>query len=120
MVNEACVRMGIPYTGAGFFGQGSTVGPTVIPGVSACLSCNYIDDGTRVDRETFGSIAPVISSTAGLLVNEVITCLAGLGTVKSINRLIWIDAPELDFRFQEIKRDENCSVCGTAIPKRLA
>jgi molybdopterin/thiamine biosynthesis adenylyltransferase len=119
MVNEACVRMRIPYTGAGFFGQGSTVGPTVIPGVSSCLACHNSDDGVRVDRGTFGSIAPVISSTAGFLANEVVTCLGGIGTAKSINRLIWIDAPELNFRFQDLEHDENCSVCGTVALKRL-
>jgi hypothetical protein len=61
----------------------------------------------------------VISSTAGFLANEVVTCLGGIGTAKSINRLIWIDAPELNFRFQDLEHDENCSVCGTVALKRL-
>jgi molybdopterin/thiamine biosynthesis adenylyltransferase len=119
LVNKACVRMRIPYTGAGFFSQGSTLGPTVIPGVSSCLACHYIDEGVRVDIDTFGSIAPQISATSGLLANEVVTCLGGLGTAKSINRLIWIDFPELNMRFQELQRDENCSVCGKVASERL-
>jgi molybdopterin/thiamine biosynthesis adenylyltransferase/Zn-dependent protease len=119
LVNEACVRLKIPYTGAGFFAQGTVMGPTVIPGVSSCFACNSSGD-LSFDRGNFGTIAPLVTATAGLLSNEVVICLGGIGTAKSINNLVWTDAPELNVRFQEVKRNENCPICGTIAMKRIA
>jgi molybdopterin/thiamine biosynthesis adenylyltransferase/Zn-dependent protease len=111
-VNEACIRLGIPYSGGGFFPQGTIVGPTVIPWESSCIACNAPAVAPRVDRGTGGTLAPLVFATAGLLANEVITYLGRLGTPQTVNRVLAISAPTLAFNFSDVPRNDNCSVCG--------
>lgn len=117
-VNEVCVRLGIPYSGAGFFPQGTVVGPTVIPGESSCLACNFEPIQRRFDRGTGGTLAPLVFSTAGLLANEVVTYLGGFGTAKTIGRVLAIDAPALNFSYSDIPRNPACAVCGQQEERR--
>lgn len=118
LINEACVRAGIPFSGGGFLAQGTVVGATVIPGESSCLACTPLEF-PEFDRASFGTLGPMVSATAGLLANEVIIHLAKLGRVKSAGRLLYINVPGLDFQFQENPRNENCSVCG-AVQERVS
>jgi molybdopterin/thiamine biosynthesis adenylyltransferase len=111
-VNEACVRLGIPYSGAGFFPQGTIVGPTVVPGESSCLACNAPAVAPRFDRAIGGTLAPLVFTTAGLLAAEVITHLGKLGAVQTLGRMLAINAPSLAFSFREAPRNDNCRVCG--------
>lgn len=119
-VNEACVRSGIPYSGAGFFPQGTICGPTVLPGRSSCLACNAPDVAPRFDRGTGGTLAPLVFTTAGVLSNEVITYLGGLGDVRSVGRMLAINAPSLNFTYQDVPRNEQCSVCGRNAERKTA
>ncbi len=112
LINEVCVRMGIPFTGGGFMAQGTAVGATVIPGETSCLACTPIDL-PQFDRGSFGTLGPMVSATAGLLATEVIIHLAGLGAVKTAGRMLYINVPGLEFRFHENPRNANCSVCGS-------
>jgi molybdopterin/thiamine biosynthesis adenylyltransferase/Zn-dependent protease len=111
-VNEACVRSGIPYSGAGFFPQGTICGPTVLPSQSSCLACNAPAVAPRFDRGTGGTLAPLVFTTAGVLASEVITYLGGLGEVRSVGRMLAINAPSLNFTYQDVPRNANCPVCG--------
>lgn len=111
-VNDACVRKGIPCTGAGFLAQGAIVGPTVIPGVTACLACNQPTQLPRFDRGLGPTIAPIVTIASGILANEAITYLGGLGQVRTTAAMLLIEAPTFNTRFREISRDENCLVCG--------
>ncbi len=110
-VNEACVRSGIPCCGAGFLAQGAVVGPTVVPGVTACMACQ---DARlpRVERGIGGTLSPVVTMAAGFLANEVVTHLAGLGPVRTANHILLLDAPTLSITFQPIPRNHECPVCG--------
>lgn len=111
-VNEACVRRGIPYSGAGFFPQGTVVGPTVVPGESPCLACNAPATAPRFDRGTGGTLAPFVFATSGLLACEVVTYLAKLGPVQTLGKMLAVNAPALNFNFRELTRNVNCPVCG--------
>jgi molybdopterin/thiamine biosynthesis adenylyltransferase/Zn-dependent protease len=111
-LNDACIPLGIPYSGAGFFSQGTVVGPTVIPWESSCVACNAPAVAPRFDRGTGGTLAPLVFTTAGLLANEVITYLGKLGTVQTIGRILSINAPDLGFTFRDVPRNENCPSCG--------
>jgi molybdopterin/thiamine biosynthesis adenylyltransferase/Zn-dependent protease len=111
-VNEACVRSGIPCSGAGFLAQGAIVGPTVVPGVTACLSCNQAAQLPRFDRGLGPTIAPIVTITSGILANEAITYLGGLGQVRTTSTMVLIEAPTFNTLYREISRDENCLVCG--------
>ncbi|HEX3581987.1 MAG TPA: ThiF family adenylyltransferase [Thermoanaerobaculia bacterium] len=118
LINEACVRAGIPFSGGGFLAQGTVVGATVIPGESSCLACTPIEF-PQFDRASFGTLGPMVSATAGLLANEVVIHVAKLGRVKTAGRLLYINTPGLDFQFQENPRNENCSICG-AVQERVS
>jgi molybdopterin/thiamine biosynthesis adenylyltransferase/Zn-dependent protease len=111
-LNDVCVPLGIPYTGAGFFAQGTVVGPTVIPWESSCVSCNAPAAAPRFDRGTGGTLAPVVFTTAGLLANEIITYIGKLGTPQTVGRVLSINAPDLGFTFRDVPRNENCPTCG--------
>lgn len=112
LINEACIRKGIPFSGGGFLAQGTVVGATVIPGQSACLECNPLEF-PKFDRGAFGTLGPMVSATAGLLSNEVVLHLAKLGDVKTAGRLLYINVPSLEFHYQDNPRNEQCTVCGT-------
>ncbi len=120
LVNEACVRMGIPYLGGGFFPQGTVVGPTVIPGESSCLACNQENEAPRIDRGAGGTLAPLVTATASLLSAEVITYLGKLGPVQTMGRMLTIGAPRLDFGFVDVPRNEECPVCGRKAERRAS
>lgn len=110
-VNEACVRKGIPSTGAGFMTQGAVIGPTVIPGESACLACHQ-EQLPWLDRGMGATLAPVVTITAGILANEVITYLGQLGQLRTTTGILFVEAPTLAINHREASRDENCRVCG--------
>jgi molybdopterin/thiamine biosynthesis adenylyltransferase len=111
-VNEACINAGIPYSGAGFFPQGTIVGPTVIPGETACLACNAPATTPRFDRGTGGTLAPLVFTTAGILASETINFLGKLGSVQTAGRMLTINAPALNFTFSDVRRNEQCPLCG--------
>jgi molybdopterin/thiamine biosynthesis adenylyltransferase/Zn-dependent protease len=119
-VNEACVRMGVPYSGAGFFPQGTIVGPTVIPGESPCLACNAPDVQPRFDRGTGGTLAPLVAATAGLLACEVITFIGKLGQVQTIGNMLAINAPALNFSLRGVPLNQSCPVCGQQERERVS
>ncbi len=111
-VNEACVRKGIPSTGAGFMTQGAVIGPTVIPGVTPCLACHQ-EQLPWLDRGMGATLAPVVTITAGILANEVIAYLGQLGRLRTTTGILFVEAPTLAINHREASRDENCRVCGT-------
>ena len=111
-VNEACIRMSIPCVGAGFLAQGAVIGPTVIPGKTACLGCHLAPQLPRIDRGAGGTLAPVVTICAGILANEAITFLGELGELRTSGGMLILDAPTFTTQFREVSRDENCMVCG--------
>lgn len=119
-VNEACVRLGIPYSGAGFFPQGTIVGPTVVPGESPCLACNAPPTPPRFDRGTGGTLAPFVTVTASLLAGETVTYLAKLGTVQTLGKMLAINAPAISFSFREVPLNRNCPVCSLPEKERVS
>jgi molybdopterin/thiamine biosynthesis adenylyltransferase/Zn-dependent protease len=111
-VSEACVGMSIPCIGGGFMAQGAVVGPTVIPGETACLACHVPATIPRVDRGIGATLAPVVALSAGLMAGEVITYIGKLGPLRTAGKLLFIEAPTFNFHFTDVPRDENCRVCG--------
>src|SRR5260221_2453194 len=98
-VNEACVRLGIPYSGGGFFPQGTIVGPTVIPWESSCIACNAPAVAPRVDRGTGGILSPLVLSIAGALAHEEIPDLGGTRTTHSAKPGVVGNTPVPAFHF---------------------
>lgn len=109
-INEACVRASIPSIGAGFVPQGAIIGPTVVPGKTACLQCSQTEL-PRLDRGIGPTYAPVVSLTSAMVANEVAAYLAGLGDPKTMEGMFLIEAPSLAIRFQSVPKNEKCPVC---------
>jgi molybdopterin/thiamine biosynthesis adenylyltransferase/Zn-dependent protease len=111
-VNEACVRKNIPSAGAGFLAQGAIVGPTVIPGLTACLFCHTAQQPPRIDRGAGATLAPVVTICAGILANEVIAYLGESGQLRTAGGMLILNAPAFETQYREVSRDNNCGVCG--------
>ena len=108
LVNEACVKLGIPFVHAGvkgFYGQMTTI----LPGKGPCLKC--IIKGEPPEEALFPVLGPTPAVLACLQAIEAIKLLVGLGE-PLVGRLLVFDG--LRMRFEEIivRRDENCPVCG--------
>lgn len=110
-VNQACIEAGIPSIGAGFLMQGALVGPTVIPGQTACLACHQ-QQLPQLDRGVGVTLAPVVTTAAGILANEVVSYLAGLGTLRTTEGVLQINAPTFAITLHPVTKDPNCLVCG--------
>jgi molybdopterin/thiamine biosynthesis adenylyltransferase len=110
-VNEACVQMGIASTSAGFMPLGAVIGPTVIPGVTACLAC-YFKEMPRMHRGAGPTVTPVVTISAGILANEIITYLGQIGEIRTASGMLMLEVPTFEMRFQAGARDPNCAVCG--------
>jgi len=119
-VNEACLAAGVPSLGGGFFAQGAMVGPTVIPGETACLACNAAASLPAVDRGIGGTFAPVVTICAGLIAGDAVTYLGKLGKLRTAGAIMLIDAPTFAINVNNISRNDKCRVCGGATVARPA
>jgi len=82
---------------------------TYVPG-SACYRCLF-----QVPPPPTGAVAGVLGAVAGMLgtiqAAETLKYLTGAGELLT-NRLLSFDAKTMRFRTIQIKRLENCPVCG--------
>ncbi|MGA7411551.1 MAG: ThiF family adenylyltransferase, partial [Bryobacteraceae bacterium] len=118
-LNEACLAAGIPSLGGGFFAQGAIVGPTVIPGETACLACSAASALPVVDRGIGATFAPVVTTCAGLISGEVIAFLGKLGRLRTAGTIMLIEAPTFAVNFRNLQRNENCRACGQHAAKAV-
>ena len=107
IINEHCVRKGIPFVHAGvsqFYGQVTTV----IPGKGPCLRCIFSKEPLEIE------VVPVFGATpaavASLQVMEVIKHVTGIGR-PLVGRMLFIDGEEMSFESVKIERKRDCPVC---------
>ncbi len=110
LVNSACVKYKIPFVYGGVSRLRGMI-TTIIPGKTPCLSCFY-PEGPQGERG-LGVLGPIPSLIANLQVLEVIKILIGEETSFS-GRLLSFNGNDMQFRFYEIRRNENCRVCSGA------
>jgi adenylyltransferase/sulfurtransferase len=113
LVNEACVKLGVPFVHGAVLGAYG-VQFTVVPGSTACYACLFDPEpapGTLPTCEAAGVLAATVVHVASLQVAEAMKLLTGnshrlRGTLAS--RDLWTgDAAELSPR-----RRPDCVVCG--------
>lgn len=113
LINDTCVRLGIPFSHAGILRfQGQVM--TVVPGTSACYRCFFgelppADEQRACEYDGVFGVLPGIIGT--IQAAEVLKCLLGIGTLLT-NRLLVFDLLGLRFREVPIARDTGCPVCG--------
>ena len=77
LLNDACVRLGIPWIHGGAVGSTGT-SMTVRPGLTACLRCLFPDPpppGVTPTCDTAGVLAPVVATVASHQVMEALKLL---------------------------------------------
>lgn len=112
LINEACVRCGIPYMYGGvlgFVGQAMTI----IPGSSPCLRCVFpeepgSDAPTTAEEGVLGAVPGVIGS---ILATETVKYLLGLGELLT-GRILTYDGLAMQFYSVNVQRNSECITCG--------
>lgn len=113
LLNEACVRAGIPYVYAGAVAAAG-MSMTILPGRGPCLRC-LIEElpppGSVKTCNDVGVINPLTSMVSAIVSCEVMKLLTGQG--KPNTGLLRFDVWELTWRRSVVKRREGCPVCGS-------
>jgi adenylyltransferase/sulfurtransferase len=113
LVNEACVKRGIPWIYGGVLG---TYGLTaaIVPGETPCLRCllgPMPPPGSVPTCETAGVLGTIVAVIASLEVTEALKVLTGRGD-DLLRSLIMADVWKGDFeRVQMEKGTASCPVC---------
>jgi molybdopterin-synthase adenylyltransferase len=113
LVNEACVKQGVPWIYGGVLG---TYGLTaaIVPGETPCLRCllgPMPPPGSVATCETSGVLGMVVAVIAALEVTEALKLLTGRGD-ELLRSLIMVDVWKGDFeRVSTEKGTASCPVC---------
>ena len=112
LVNRTCNKFQIPYVfGAAIEAFGNLT--TIVPGKTICLECFM--PGLKDDDLPKCAVVGVHPSAIGLVtalqVSEAVRLLLGQEP-KLSNRLFYIDLREMEFNTFQMKKREDCEVCG--------
>lgn len=127
-INQDCVRIGTAWTGVSVWGTEVTLGPTVIPGITACHHCYMRRLQSNVehldvwqargrflqDNPTFefaGQLAPIVNLAAAYLEAEVIRFLSGEQPPMALSRAITFYPLMQSQSFDYVVPLEWCPVC---------
>jgi len=112
-LNDACLQLKIPYVYGGAIGLlGSAC--TIIPNETACLRCIFpsLADDDMPTCSTEGIHPSVLSVVAGTEVSEAVKIIVGKKP-RLLNKLLYFDLADLTFDIIDIKRNEECTSCGS-------
>jgi molybdopterin-synthase adenylyltransferase len=114
LINDICVRLGVPFCHAGILGMFGQM-LTVVPGKGACYRCVFGDIPEK-DQVFSTAEAGVLGAVAGVLgalqATEALKFLIGGGRLL-VGRLLTYDALNLTFREIELPLP-SCEVCRAA------
>lgn len=113
LINDTCVRLGIPFVHADFLQYSGQVF-TCIPGKSACLRCIQPDTpGMLKDTvKKKGLLGPVVGTLGCIEATETIKYLTDTGDLLT-NRLLVFDGLHMTFHTLPVCRQPLCPVCGS-------
>lgn len=130
IVTETGYALGIPHIlCGGYDGHLSFIGPTIIPGKSACWYCyeHALDRQLkRADYEHLaitpshiqgGNIGAISAITANYHILEAVKVLTGFATPTMLNRAAELDFLTFGIHFRSFKKRRNCPLCGRNIKK---
>lgn len=112
LINDACVRLGKPFSHAGILGAyGQAM--TVVPGASPCYRCVFEKEPRTGTYDTTDRVG-VLGSVAGLMgtiqATEAIKYLLDIGGLLTGRLLTW-DAFSMVFREVKLPADQRCALC---------
>ena len=108
-INSACVKEEKPFIHGGTHGLLGEV-TTIIPKKTPCFACIFPAISEKKPR-TLPAFGTVSSLVASIQVMEAIKLLANFGNL-IINKMLYIDIEEMEFRFVDLVKDPECKVCG--------
>ena len=122
---QAAMALGLPHILAGGYRTHlGFLGPTVLPGQSACWKCFETDyhqnDSFAINgwkplaagRPTGGSLGPLGAVVAGIHAWEAIRILTGILPPAMTNRKGEIDFVDMSISYRTVERRPDCPVCG--------
>ena len=114
IVNEACVKLGIPWVYGACLGTYGTAA-TIVPGVTACLHCLLPEAAQAtappLSCETVGVLGPLAALVAAWQSAEALKIMVGKRDAVS-NHLIHVEMWHNDFSTLPMTRVATCAVCG--------
>jgi molybdopterin/thiamine biosynthesis adenylyltransferase len=122
VVNRTCNELNIPYVfGAAIEAFGNL--STMVPGQTMCLECFMpgLKDEDLPKCGVVGVHPSVLGIVTALQVSEAVNLLIGREP-KLLNKLLYIDLRQLEFKTLNMSRNEDCLVCGakaTHLPEPL-
>src|SRR5215212_7300522 len=124
-VNRACLELGVPHTSAGQFPPRVRIGPTFVPGRSACLECQEstvrrgfpLYDELVEHRAMHPPVAATLGASSGLigslLAMEVIHWITGISEPATLGRGLVFDLRDFSSHWESIAPDPDCELaCG--------
>jgi len=125
IVTEAGYALNIPHIlCGGYDGHLSFLGPTIIPGKSACWYCYEHTLDHQLDYAGYehlvitpshsqgGNIGAISAITANCHVLEAIKVLTGFAAPTMLNKAAELDFLTLGIHFRNFKKRRSCSLCG--------
>jgi adenylyltransferase/sulfurtransferase len=112
ILNEACIRQGIPYVFAGALGATGNL-TTILPHKTPCLECIYggVDDADQPNTATIGVYPTLLGVIANIQVHEALHIILGQSP-RLASHLLYIDLNSLRFDQFPIAKNSNCHICG--------
>ena len=111
-LNRACQKLGIPLIhGAALAYNGSV--STIIPGKTACLECfqGGVDDAEMPTCATVGVHPAILGIVGSLVVAETVRVIIGQEP-NLADKLMFLDLEDFSFETINLRKAENCPVCG--------
>ena len=121
-VNRACLELGLPHTSAGQFPPRIRVGPTFVPGRTACLECQEgavrrgfpLYDELVEHRKRHAPVAATLGAPSGLigslLAMEVIHWITGISEPATLGRGLVFDLRDFSSHWEAVDPDPNCEL----------
>lgn len=114
LVNDACVKLGIPWVYGGAIGS-SGVSMTILPAETPCFRCVFPDNpppGTLPTCETAGVLASVVAAVAAVQWTEAVKIL--VGDRRHLNHgLLYLDVWTHEYQqMSSLARAPDCPCCG--------
>jgi molybdopterin/thiamine biosynthesis adenylyltransferase len=110
-LNRACVDKGIPMVHGAAVAYSGNVS-TIIPGATACLECflGGVDDSTLPSCAVVGVHPGLVNVIGSIMASEAVRLISGTPLLS--DKLLFVGFDDLSFETIQLKRVENCPVCG--------
>jgi bacteriocin biosynthesis cyclodehydratase domain-containing protein len=121
-VNQACLELGLPHISAGQFPPRVRVGPTFVPGRTACLECQErairrdfpLYDELVEHRRNAAPVAATLGAASGLIGSllsmEVIHWITGISEPATLGRGLVFDLRDFASHWESVDPDPECEL----------